>query len=173
MRMMAQQPIHIGQGAFEVSGNPDDLFITILGSCVAVALYDPARQVGGLNHFLLPGDTESKPNNLCYGIHSMELLINAMLKLGANRNNLKAKMFGGARMMDGFSDIGLKNAIFATEFLQAEGIPCVGQSIGGTQARKLRFWPTTGDVKQMLVSNSEIAPPAPKPQTPDGDMTFF
>jgi chemotaxis protein CheD len=84
------------------------------------------------------------------GVNAMEVLINALIKSGAQRHRLKAKAFGGARMVQGLSDIGAQNADFTVTFLAKEGIPLVTRSFGGTQARNLRFWPTTGKALQKM-----------------------
>ncbi len=81
---------------------------------------DPRAGVGGMNHFLLPGALVGKSEGVERGVHAMELLINALLQAGAKRDRLEAKIFGGARMMKNLSDIGAKNASFATDFLRQE-----------------------------------------------------
>jgi len=155
--------IHVIQGDFSVSNDPNAVMTTILGSCVATCLFDPVARVGGINHFLLPGDT-SKDGEMTFGVHAMELLINALLKKGADKYRLQAKLFGGARMIQGLSDIGAKNERFAKEFLERENIPCVGESLGGTQARRIRFEPTTGRARQRVMGDAAVVPVAkPKP----------
>jgi len=100
------------------------------------------------------------------GINAMELLINELIKLGARRAHLKAKVFGGAQMVSGLSDIGAQNGAFTTSYLETERIPLVAQSLGGFQARNLRFWPATGRVQQKLTNaqvredNFPLPPPA-------------
>ncbi len=84
-------------------------YTTILGSCVAACLHDPLAGVGGMNHFLLPGDDNEDPGNLRYGVHAMELLINALLGLGAKRDRIEAKLFGGAHVVHNLADIGARN----------------------------------------------------------------
>jgi len=165
-----RKPINVIQGDFAVSDDREDIMTTVLGSCVAACIFDTRSQVGGLNHFLLPGDNAGSSTSMSYGLNAMELLINNMLKRGASRKRFQAKLFGGARMIKGLSDIGEQNAAFALDFLKMEGIPCVSQSLGGTSARRLRFWPATGrvqlrvlgDVKEMRparVKTAVIAPP--------------
>lgn len=125
---------------------------TLLGSCVAVCLYDPLKRVVGINHFLLAERRYARDLPLLtsdagrYGIHAMELLINGMLKLGARRPNLKAKAFGGANVLgvpdvgkDGFECVGAVNARFVQEFLKRDGIPLVASDLGGRCARQIRF----------------------------------
>ena len=139
--------------------------------------------VGGMNHFLLPGEREpatAGPQGLRYGVQSMELLLNALYRKGARRERLEVKLFGGARVIDGFSDIGQQNADFAERFLQAEGIPLAGSSLRGDQARRIQFWPVSGRVRQMAlvepgkqVFEAERAKPAPAPVADDGDLELF
>jgi chemotaxis protein CheD len=146
--------VHVVQGEFRVSAEPDLILTTILGSCVAACLHDAQAGVGGLNHFLLPGN-EGGAENLRYGVHAMELLINGLLKAGARRSFLRARLFGGARMMDRLSDIGEQNARFARRFLQDEGIPLAGSDLGGTAARRLQFWPAFGRTRCIHVVPDE------------------
>lgn len=146
---------HVVQGQFQISDDPNVVLTTILGSCVAACVRDPLLGLGGMNHFLLPGGVEDGRNeNLKYGVYSMELLINGLLQRGASRARLEAKLFGGARVVQGLSDIGRQNSAFAERFLQEEGIRCTGQSLGGDQPRRVRFWPTTGRVSQLLLDAS-------------------
>ncbi len=170
--------IHVAQGEFRISRRSDDLISTVLGSCVATCMWDPVKKIGGVNHFLLAeGETEGVVHSR-YGVHSMELLINGLLKLGAERNRLEAKLFGGARMYGAFGSIGDDNARFARQFLSAEKIPCLAESLGGTHARKLRFWPTTGRAQQMLLSDESsvvttLIHKKPNDLQTDTDVTFF
>lgn len=148
------------QGEYMVSDNPNCLLSTVLGSCVATCLYDPIAGVGGMNHFLLPGidqrvDNATSDTN-SYGLHLMECLINGLLQRGAKRNRLQGKLFGGAYITKGFPDIGSENANFARKFLAYEGIPCIGESLGGHSARRLRFWPVNGQASQKLVCAPNI-----------------
>jgi chemotaxis protein CheD len=172
-----EQRVHVFQGHFEVSNNAEVFFATILGSCVAVCMRDPVAGIGGMNHFLVPGDQREDTKNLSYGVHSMELLINGMLKMGAKRNRLEAKLFGGAKVIAGVIDIGVANANFAREFLLKEHIPCLGESLGGNSARRLHFWPVNGRARQLLVP-IDAAPPIkpvepPKPADDGNDIEFF
>ncbi len=103
-----------------------------------------------------------------YGVHAMEMLINGLLRAGARREALKAKLFGGAKIATNLRDIGASNAEFAREFLRTEGIPCVAESLGGTQARRVTFDPTTGRARQLLIPNEKVieAPPREVPVRP-------
>ncbi len=143
--------INIVQGEYHVSGDANVAITTLLGSCVAACINDPVAGVGGMNHFLLPGEDTSSPLVARHGVHLMELLINGLLKKGAVRQRLEAKLFGGARTMNGLGDYGASNAKFAQEFLRREGIPIMGGSLGGETGRRIQFWPSTGRVRQKLV----------------------
>jgi chemotaxis protein CheD len=149
--------IHVVQGEQYVDNNPDAVLTTILGSCIAACIWDPASGYGGMNHFLLPGDdsqtgeTRGGGNSARYGVHAMELLVNGMLRRGARRESMRAKLFGGARMIRGLTDVGNLNAGFAEKFLQAEGSPIEGGSLRGDYGRRVQFWPVGGRARQVLL----------------------
>jgi chemotaxis protein CheD len=151
------QRMHVVQGEFAISDDPDVVMNTILGSCVAACMRDPVARVGGMNHFLLPGGRSTQgrrggdPEAMRYGVQSMELLLNGLYRMGARRERLEVKLFGGARVVEGLSDIGLQNAEFAEQFLKSEGIRHIGGSLRGEQARRVQFWPASGRVRQMAV----------------------
>jgi chemotaxis protein CheD len=150
--------LHVGQGEHHVSGEPDLLLSTILGSCVAACLRDERIAVGGMNHFLLPesGGNSSDPAAASrYGAHAMELLINSILRAGGRRENMTAKVFGGARMFDDLQNIGGNNAAFAEKFLRDEGIPIVSSCLGGRSARRIHYWPATGKAMVRAVEDAE------------------
>ncbi|MBV2358615.1 chemotaxis protein CheD [Thalassococcus sp. CAU 1522] len=149
-----QQVRTIIQGEFAVSSCADQVFATVLGSCVAVCLTDPSRGIGGMNHFLLPGRRATDGHDIRYGAYLMELLINGLLKAGACKRDMRAKVFGGAWMGATPTDIGAGNVAFAQEFLASEGIPILSSSVGGTKGRKIRFWPGTGRAQQSLLGDA-------------------
>lgn len=151
---MSEDPtkIHVIQGEFRVVANPNVVLATILGSCVAACLRDPEVGVGGMNHFLLPGETGGTDVAERYGVHLMELLVNGLLKRGARRERLEGKLFGGARMLDGLPDIGSKNAEFARRFLRNEGIRIVAEDLGGIRGRRLEYYPVSGRARQIFLS---------------------
>jgi chemotaxis protein CheD len=140
-------------GAFLVTGD-DVALSTLLGSCVAACIRDPLRRIGGMNHFLLPGDPDKPllddddgaPGR--YGVFAMELLINALLKRGARRESLEAKVFGGGQVMRSVSAVGVgaRNADFVVSFLAAEGIPLLSSDLRGDCARRVAFFPVSGRV---------------------------
>jgi chemotaxis protein CheD len=123
---------------------------TLLGSCVAACLYDPKAKVAGLNHFLLAAPRYSKDMPFTstdagrYGIHAMELLINDMMKLGATRSGLRAKIFGGASVLgissaDRFLCVNEVNQRFIRDYLETERIPVVSEDLGGNLGRVIHF----------------------------------
>ena len=175
-----ERQINVVQGQYAVVSEEGTVLSTILGSCVAACLRDPVARVGGMNHFLLPGDEDEQSESLKYGVNSMELLINGLLRLGASRGRLEAKLFGGAQVVRNLSDIGAKNAEFALRFLKAEGIACVGQSMGGDRARRVRYWPDSGRASQLLLDpghaaifKSETVKPTPTAQPDAGALELF
>ena len=126
---------------------------TVLGSCVATCLWDPVERIGGMNHFMLPGDSAPATSpwavSARFGVYAMEVLINEMLHLGADRRRLVGKAFGGARVLQGFEtlDVGRRNAEFVLAFLREEGIRLVAQDLLGVSPRKIHFFPATGKVQ--------------------------
>jgi len=140
----------IQPGEFYASGE-DVVISTILGSCVSACMYDPVLRVVGMNHFLLSNKRYSKDMQFYltdagrYGINAMELVINEMLKLGARRENLRAKAFGGSSLLgltpqsDNFFCVGEVNSRFIMEFLKNERIPLVASNMGGDKGRVIRF----------------------------------
>ena len=167
--------VHVIQGEYKVINDPNVVLTTILGSCVAACMRDPVIGVGGMNHFLLPGEDTSSPLVARHGVPLMELLINGLLKLGAARHRLEAKLFGGGRMFDSLSDVGAANADFAEKFLADEGIPVVSRSLRGAGGRRIHYWPVSGRARQRVVTDGAILPPAtpPPPSVATGDLELF
>ncbi|OYU37436.1 MAG: chemotaxis protein CheD [Pseudorhodobacter sp. PARRP1] len=166
--------VHVVQGEYAVSDRIDTVLTTILGSCVSTCIWDPVIRIGGMNHFLLPDGGPGHGKEFRYGLYAMELLINGLLKNGASKDRLEAKLFGGATMNDGLGKIGAANGVFALGFLADEGIRCVAQSLGGTSARRVRFTPTTGLAQQLIVKSDAVAPPRVMlPIKRNDDVIFF
>jgi chemotaxis protein CheD len=142
----------------------DDIIIsTVLGSCVAVALYDPTRHQGGLNHFMLPGEIHGQnvfnDDSGRYGLFAMELLINDMLKRNSHKRNLVAKVFGGGHVLNtAAGKIPESNIAFALEFLETENIPIASSDVGGTDARKIFFFARTSRVLLKRFGGQKAAP---------------
>jgi chemotaxis protein CheD len=171
-----ERRIHIVQGEFAISAEPGDMLTTILGSCVAACIRDPVARVGGMNHFLLPGEIGAE--GVRYGVNAMELLVNGLLQRGARRDRLQATIFGGANVVRGLSDIGAQNAEFAERFFRQESIAFTGGSTGGERARRIQFWPYEGRTRQQYLEQHESAKverpavrPAPRPDT--GSLELF
>lgn len=140
----------------------DAIISTVLGSCIAVGLYDGEAGTGGLNHFMLPGEGGKldlvRSPNAKYGMYAMELLINDLMKLGARRRALKAKVFGGGSVLrfagGGSSKIPGNNIAFAFEYLQKEGIPVLASDVGGKEPRKIFFFARSGKVLLKRIAGS-------------------
>ncbi|MBI5938737.1 MAG: chemoreceptor glutamine deamidase CheD [Betaproteobacteria bacterium] len=137
-------------GEYYVTGR-DMLLVTVLGSCVAACIRDPKTGIGGMNHFMLPesGDAHNLLSvSARYGGYAMEVLVNQLLKMGANRNRLEAKVFGGAAVLRGFTTVtvGEDNSEFVLEYLQNERIPVASQDLRGLYPRKVFFFPSSGRV---------------------------
>jgi chemotaxis protein CheD len=137
----------------------DDIMVmTVLGSCISACIWDGRVRAGGMNHFMLP-DGDSADGGGRYGSYAMELLINQMLKLGARRESMQAKVFGGAQVMAGFTsmNVGERNTTFVLDYLATERIPVVSQDVLGIHPRKVCFFPVTGKalVKRLAHSHPE------------------
>lgn len=180
--------IHPGAWAIE----PERPLSTLLGSCVAVCLFDPQARVGGLNHFMLPSirrGSNDDVDTLLSGAYAMESLLNALLQRGARKVRLQAKAFGGGTIINTSGpsmSIGVRNAEFAKEWLAREGIPLLAADFLGPWSRKVLFLPTTGDAFcRRMVTNmataetiareeqSYAATLAQKPKTTDKKIELF
>ncbi len=130
----------------------DMVLVTVLGSCVAACIRDKTSGIGGMNHFMLPKSTHEKSGwasaSARYGAYAMEVMINQILKQGAKRENLEAKLFGGGAVIKNMNtmNVGDDNAKFALEYLRKEKIPVISQDLLGTLPRKVYFFPHTGKV---------------------------
>lgn len=139
-------------GEYYATGR-DMVLVTVLGSCVCACIRDRASRIGGMNHFMLPDSGQDKSNPLGesarYGVYAMEILINQLLKMGAKRSNLEAKVFGGASVLRGFTvnNVGERNAEFVLQFLKTEKIPVLAQDLLDIFPRKVYYFPTTGRVR--------------------------
>ena len=122
------------------------LIMTTLGSCIAACLWDRNARVGGLNHFLLPDGGNDAGNSGRYGSYAMELLINEMMKRGASRNSLEAKVFGGGQVIAGMEtmNVGERNTRFVLDYLKTERIPVVSKDVLDIYPRKVCFMPASG-----------------------------
>jgi len=124
---------------------------TVLGSCIAVCLREPRKRIGGMNHFMLPTrlDRDSDQRSACYGVYAMDLLVNELMKLGAERGRLQAKVFGAAHLLgtgNGLHSVATQNAAFILSYLKTEAIPLLSYDLGGVQPRTVHFFTDTGRV---------------------------
>jgi chemotaxis protein CheD len=136
--------------------NEDILIMTTLGSCIAACIWDRDRHVGGMNHFMLP---EGSGDSGRYGSFAMDLLIGELVKRGANRASMEAKVFGGGAVLDGMStiNIGQRNTAFVLDYLKTERIPVVSKDVLDIYPRKVCFMPASGRamVKKLQPTNTE------------------
>jgi chemotaxis protein CheD len=123
---------------------------TILGSCIAVCLWDGERAIGGMNHFVMPRGAQSAVPPGRFGLYAIPALIDAMIEQGARMERMQAKLFGGASMLASgaprANHIGAQNLAIASELLKRAGIPVVGRDVGGPRGRKIVFHTDDGGV---------------------------
>ena len=137
----------------------DLLIMTTLGSCIAACLWDRNARIGGMNHYMLPEGGGGALDSGRYGSYAMELLINELLKRGATRATLEAKVFGGGQVISGMStmNVGERNTAFVLEYLKTERIPVVSKDVMDVYPRKVCFLPHCGKamVKRLSPANAE------------------
>ena len=129
------------------------LIVTVLGSCVSACIRDSITGIGGMNHFMLPDGAKSDKDSpvsesMRYGTYAMEVLINQLLRNGARRENLEAKIFGGGNVLRSFTTnmVGDRNAAFVKKYLKDEGIRVTGEDLMDIYPRKVYYFPKTGKV---------------------------
>ncbi|MDO9219652.1 MAG: chemoreceptor glutamine deamidase CheD [Thiobacillus sp.] len=159
-RIFDCQAAKILPGEYYFTGKPM-LIVTVLGSCVAACIRDRVSGIGGMNHFMLPDGGESgsaSASSMRYGSYAMEVLINQLLKAGARRENLEAKVFGGGNVLRGFSSInvGERNAQFVRDYLRTVNIRILAEDLNDIHPRKVYFFPETGKVlvKKLIQLNN-------------------
>ena len=145
-------------GEYYVTGR-DMLLVTVLGSCVAACIRDRTNGIGGMNHFMLPDSGENDgplSTSARYGSYAMEVLINQLLKLGAKRNNLEAKVFGGGKVLRGFTvaNVGQRNADYVLNYLETEKIRVASHDLLDIYPRKVYFFPQSGKVLVKRLKNA-------------------
>ncbi len=152
--------IKLYSGECYVTDQPGEMIMTILGSCISACMRDPSTGIGGMNHFLLPGnvdDAEMRASNDAdrYGAFAMENLINGIMKLGGRKENLEVKLFGGGNVTSSSAMIGSKNVSFVHKFMKNEGLRVVSEDLGGTHPRRLHYFPDTGKVMMRKLRRKE------------------
>ncbi len=142
-------------GEFYVTAH-GEMIATVLGSCISACVRDKKLGIGGMNHFMLPAQTEhsssqwgsnANTSETRYGNWAMEHLLNTLYKMGSRKQNLEVKLFGGGQVMATMTDIGQRNILFAYDFLRKEGMPVEASDVGDVYSRKVLFFPDTGSVK--------------------------
>ena len=132
---------------------------TLLGSCVSACMWDPELKIGGMNHFMLPDNGGGASDSGRYGSYAMELLINEMMKMGASRMTMEAKVFGGGAVISGMNtiNVGERNTEFVMDYLKLERIPVVSKDVLDIYPRKVCFFPHSGKamVKRLAPTNPE------------------
>ena len=139
--------------------NEDVLIMTTLGSCIATCLWDRQAKIGGMNHFMLPDNGGGSSDSGRYGSFAMELLINEMMKMGASRMTMEAKVFGGGAVISGMNtiNVGERNTAFVMDYLKTERIPVVSKDVLEIYPRKVCFLPHSGKamVKRLAPTNPD------------------
>jgi chemotaxis protein CheD len=150
-------------GEFYITAS-DEGITTVLGSCISACIRDPAIQVGGMNHFMLPEDTTQGKSAWLdanaglatrYGSFAMESLINGLLKLGARRERLEVKLFGGGHVLKAAIEVGDRNIQFARQWLRTEGFRIVAEDVGSDAPRRVVYIPSTGKVQVKHLRSTE------------------
>lgn len=173
------RPINVIEGSFKVSRREGDVLSTVLGSCVAVCLYDTLARLGGMNHFLLAEPSVGVANDAHslerFGAFAMEQLINEMLKNGARRETMRAHVYGGGMLRPGMERIGTANRAFARNFLERDRIVISHEDVGGNSARRVEFRAVSGQARCRLIPMNAVDIPKPvkQPSRPIGDVELF
>ena len=151
--------VKVFPGEFFVTGKTDEVLVTVLGSCVSACIRDQRRGIGGMNHFMLPhshaGNWAGDLQSTRFGNFAMEKLINELMKAGCARESLEIKVFGGGNVTDSQNAIGTENSEFIMRYLEAEGLRCVAQDLGGQLPRRIHYYPATGKVVRRLLGTGE------------------
>lgn len=148
-RQFEVEAVKVLPGEYYVTAT-EMVLVTVLGSCVSACVRDREKGVGGMNHFMLAdgGSREMLSASARYGTYAMEILINHLLKMGARKSSLEAKVFGGGRVMASLtsSQVGENNASFVLDFLATEGIPVAAKDLLDVYPRKIYYFPSSGRV---------------------------
>jgi len=154
--------VKILPGEFYVTGDPEEVLVTVLGSCVSACIRDPVARMGGMNHFMLvqnktgaSGAWGNELESARFGNFAMEKLINGLLKRGCQRERMEIKVFGGANVTSTRNEIGTENGNFVLRYLQGEGLACAAQDLGGPYPRRIIYFPMTGKVVRRLLTGRD------------------
>jgi chemotaxis protein CheD len=165
-RPFNRNAVKVMPGEFFVA-KEDVVISTVLGSCVAACIWDRTTNVGGMNHFMLPGGDSANASggdltaaSGRYGVFAMEQLINELIKAGARKSNLEAKVFGGGAVLRNMSvlNVGERNAAFVLDFLKREGIRVISQDLMDIYPRRVAFFPASGRAlcKKLTTTDSSV-----------------
>jgi chemotaxis protein CheD len=151
--------VKVFPGEFYVTRQPDEILVTVLGSCVSACIRDPVLGLGGMNHFMLAkgqsGRWGDELQSARFGNFAMEKLINELIKAGCSRSRMEIKVFGGGNVIDASTQVGTSNAEFVLKYLEAEGLRCAAEDLGGPYPRRIHYAPSTGRVVRRLLGTSE------------------
>ncbi len=154
--------VKVYPGEFFVTTKRDEVLVTILGSCVSACIRDPVTGIGGMNHFMLaedPGGTWGKEvMSTRFGNFAMERLINELMRAGCPKTRMEIKVFGGGNVIDSRQAVGTRNAEFVLRYLEAEGLRCVAQDLGGEHPRRIQYCPATGRVLRRILGRTDTDP---------------
>lgn len=154
--------VKVYPGEFAVTAKPDEVLVTVLGSCVSACIRDPLTGFGGMNHFMLAEDRGGvwgqEVMSTRFGNYAMEKLINELIKSGCPRERMEIKVFGGGNVIDSSQAVGSKNAEFVLRYLAEEGLNPVAQDLGGDNPRRIQYSPTTGRVVRRLLGKTDADP---------------
>lgn len=134
----------------------DEGISTTLGSCISACIRDTERGLGGMNHFMLPASSDAEfqlakvsgvGSAARYGNYAMEYLINKIMSNGGQRQRLEVKLFGGGRIMENMTDVGMRNIAFVRNYLKLEGLKVVSEDVGDVFPRMIIYFPQSGRVK--------------------------
>ncbi|NNU16310.1 chemotaxis protein CheD [Parvularcula sp. ZS-1/3] len=151
-------PTLIGIGGIAWSGDPSVCYSTLLGSCIAVCLWDPMACKGGITHFLLAEAPSDKADDTRYGTVALPLLAMNLAAVGCDRQRFRAIVAGGSDLLSNMKPIGTENSEYALEWLRQERIQIVQKDFGGSNARRVRFHPSTGVCEITTIANAPQSP---------------
>lgn len=151
--------VKILPGECYVTKSPEELLVTVLGSCVSACIRDPRTGIGGMNHFMLPmgkaGGWGDELHSMRYGNFAMEKLVNELLKAGCSRSSMEIKVFGGGNVIESNSAIGSQNSEFVLNYLKSEGLGCAANDLGGTYPRRIQYSPASGRVVRKFLGGGD------------------
>ena len=146
--------VKIYPGGYYVTSHPEDVLMTVLGSCVAACIRDPVAGIGGMNHFMLPDSETGNWGGISaatrYGNFAMETVINEIMSRGGHRDRLEIKLFGGGNVLKSSSRIGSRNVEFIRGYISDEQLKVTAEDLGGSLGRRIHYFPETGKVMRKI-----------------------